>query len=494
MLPNLNQRGSATVVALIFMALLAALAAGFGALVSSSIQISKNEQAMARAQAAAESGMEVVKSYLTQVSVAVGTPDADVTTSADGSLNTLVHTATDAAGNTITLGATENLSRKVTCIYFPYQPTPTTPTNVQLYPGKPDGFRATITPEFTAKGTLTWLSISVIGTNDLNSSSPITRQIVLDANYKFVAPPGIFAYGVMSNGGFTMVKDTVGGATSTYDLGASIMAKSVAMTKNNGSITGDVWLTGSGTAITGVGASGVPLNRVHAHAVPPAMPQFDPSIFSTFATNSYAPTYNFSGTMENVHITSTGPGSKVTIGNNLVVNGILYIDSPNTVIINNNLTINGAIVFANKDASGKPATPGVDSLTIKNSAKIDVANTPATDDFARGASALQGYAILAPTADVTLNNGGSGNASGNTFGSIICNKFKVDNGYSCNMQQGTLLTYSKDADSCSLSGNNTKLLFTRGSVTAPPSTGMSGMPPGSGYFAWDMTTYSEGAP
>src|SRR5688500_14396516 len=73
-----RRTGATAVIAMIYMVLFAALAVGFYAQTTLSVQLGHNEQRMLHARTAAESGMEFMRYQLSLIQVPPLTPDADM--------------------------------------------------------------------------------------------------------------------------------------------------------------------------------------------------------------------------------------------------------------------------------------------------------------------------------------------------------------------------------------------------------------------------------
>src|SRR5437868_1815352 len=75
-----RRQGFAAVLSMLFLVLFSTLALGFYATTSSTVQISANDQHVALAQQAAETGMDFMRYQLAHVAIAPGTPASGVMT------------------------------------------------------------------------------------------------------------------------------------------------------------------------------------------------------------------------------------------------------------------------------------------------------------------------------------------------------------------------------------------------------------------------------
>src|SRR5205823_2533157 len=87
----------------------------------------------------------------------------------------------------------------------------------------------------------------------------------------------------------------------------------------------------------------------HTHVVgTPEWPVFDTTPFAQYATNTYSGATG--GTLANVRIpANTNP----RFTGNATIQGILYIESPNTVTFRGNTNLQGFIVFQNTGTVGQ---------------------------------------------------------------------------------------------------------------------------------------------
>lgn len=485
MLPKLNQRGSATVVALIFMVLLAALAAGFGSLVSSSIQVSRNEQAVARAQAAAESGLELIKSYLTQVSVSSATPDGDISTQVEIALQNMVHGYQDAGGRafaTTDIMADLDPNNKATCINFPIETAPW----IQLHPNKfSGGFRATITPDPQPPQAPDVLIVAVTGIDAIRTDgqTPVRRQVYVSFPMKNAM--GIFTNGVFSKGAIELSGGgSVTGDTSLASVRSMVTSGvSVKLDSASSSVAGSVY-TVLGAGQVDKNANSVIGTGIQIPSSTPVIPDFNPTVFKYLATGTY--TAGQTGTLTNVQIPPYSGTAKnpLVIDSGAVFQGVLYIGHDSVVIVKN-ATLNCAVVIE-KDWSNQYRS----SFTTASNVVLN--GIPSDPALKTVADKLKGYAILAPTTDINVT------ANGVLNGSIIAYSAIISGGAGVNIVDGTIITLSdstfsdhgnKGNPSCNLSGNG-NFNFTRTADYVPPSAGIVGTL-GSRFFVMDPRSYSE---
>ena len=481
-------RGTASVLALIFMVILVAMAAGVGATVSASIQIARNEQAMQRAQAAAETGVEVMKSYLTQIRLPGTVADADAFDALNGQLTTLL----PLNGSEATIVAS-----KAVTIYVPQHTDTTGPTWVRLFPS-PDlsAFRAVVRPDPV---TPTNLLLQVTGTDGYSTTDGtvlISRTIFTDFQKKPVMGGhyGMFDYGVYSLGGIVASGGgAIAGPASIARMRSALPSGTSIKLSGSVSVAGKLYVAGSPSQVTfadnNINGQPRPYDSTLTQwetnnfvvEPPPTPPVFDPSVFRSLATNSYTPPRsNAGGTHANFVIpansgTAANPLS-ISGNSSLTFQGIVYVESPNVIDFGGGPnTFNCVFVMANKHNDGTPAPPGSDKLTFSGNnvfGPIDTVNP----DLATVHDATAGYSILAPTATVALT--ASSNALSQYVGSVIGWTVAMTGNSVFRIQDGSVISYAPNGTgastpSCNITGSS-GVIFSRSANYKPPTNGIGG--------------------
>ena len=405
---------------MLFLILFATLAIGFYSTVTTSQQVADSELRIVQALAAAESGLELVRYNLALVRV-----DGEATgqTMIDGlyaDLQTIMNGSANMAGQTV--------GKSGTSIVIPsgsgYIPL-----------GNNASFRATIYPSGSSDRDVV---VDVTGT--YGGGSEIKRTIrMVYAQTNHMSPA--FTYGLASRGKITVSK---GGITAPSDptLADIISTWSgiPAISISGGSVGGDVAVTTGKSAVEFVSGSvhgssdaSTILNNYTFILPAPPFPAVDTTPFKQYATTVYD---KHSSPYKNLRIpANTNP----KFAGNSVIEGIMYIESPNKVEMAGNCTVKGLIVFENKgDAS-------VNSLDLK-SGKVQQA-LPAGAEF-DGLRSITGIGILAPTAAVSMG----GSSTSTLLGSLIAGKFNYTGSANLNIDKGTLITMSSSADSLILNG------------------------------------------
>lgn len=198
-------------------------------------------------------------------------------------------------------------------------------------------------------------------------------------------PADVFNYGIASRGKIYVTGSaTVEGVNSPAEASIlSMRAEPVAIEAGgSATITGDLFVTGAnsdyvllrGGGLTVGGCSDVDqILRDHVFLDVNAadFPALDNSQITPYATNLVDSSTDFShgGTFTNIRVKA---GTNPTFGQDAIINGVIYIEAPNTVTFGAKATINGIIVTADGgnfpqsscqiDFKGQASAPGVSAL------------------------------------------------------------------------------------------------------------------------------------
>jgi Tfp pilus assembly protein PilX len=388
-----GRRGIISLLAMLFLVLFSVLALGFYAQVNMASQVSANERRGAAALVAAESGLQFVRYHLANLNIPAATKDSAVLEEASMQLAAALDGTANLRGGTV--------GHDATTITIPADPT----GYVALGPNG-GGFRATIT---TTTATADRFLVNVTG-SDGHGTSTRARGIRTEFTRKNV-PTTVWDYGVASRGAVQVKSSAETKVLGTPDPAGSILstyAGSPSITTGAGPIEGDLSVAADKNQVSlGGGTVGGSSNAAvtkaqHIHVVtPPPFPLVDTTAFKAFATNTYV---SGAAVQKNIRVpANTNP--KFDGGD--VINGILYIESPNAVIFSGNATVNGIIVFENK------GTPAVNSMDFRGN--VSPAAIPNTAEFDALRVAAKGWAIAAPTASVTM----SGSVDGFLDGTLV---------------------------------------------------------------------------
>jgi hypothetical protein len=269
----------------------------------------------------------------------------------------------------------------------------------------------------------------------------------------------VLNHAVATRGRLTMIRGSLGGAgvpdsianvTSTYGT-------SPAVAVSGGSIGGDVGVTGHElTAITGGSVGGTSnldaIAKDHVKVVtPPAFPYVDTAVFEPFATNKF----NVNATnLKNVRIpANTNPH----FSGDVVIQGVMFIESPNVVEFRGGARMEGFIVFENKGDST------VNRITARGSVTYGDLPTGSQFDALR---AISGISMLAPTASLSIG----GNVTANLRGNMILGSFDNTGSADVRIDKGSLITLDQTANSVVFGGKSVK--FSETGMNNGPSAGV----------------------
>lgn len=190
----------------------------------------------------------------------------------------------------------------------------------------------------------------------------------------------------------------------------------------------------------------------HVAVVPsPSFPVADTTPFKALAVNVYS---SSSSHQKNIRVP---PNTNPRFSGGDIIDGILYIESPNSVTFRGHATINGIIVFENKNTSA------VNVLDFKGN--VTPANIPNTAEFDAIRAAAKGWAILAPAASVSM----SGSVDGNVNGTIMADKIAFNGSADLTLNHGSVISLGSNLTD--ISGKVLKFVGT--GADNPPTTGLT---------------------
>jgi len=324
------KRGSALIIAMIFIVVFSALAVSMASMSGINVQLSKNQHNVNSALAAAESGLEVLRYYLSGLTISGDVqPEDRLSAVSTALLNSLY---IQGAYNISTTYNSEAQSISLTTVPLDSQ------TN--------QSFTATINygDDFDT------LQIDVIGSN-----GQISRQIRTNFNFETIGS-NVFDFGVATKGPLYMEgQSEIEGETlaiegSVYIEGDNASGDAFSIT-NHASVAGDVTIANEYATYT-VGdqssVGGATGEEVHEHVNVGTdyvvFPTPDPDHFKPLATGDEIDEngdWENDSVLENVTIkANTNP----TFASNVTINGVLFVETPNVVHFAGKCTVNGIIV------------------------------------------------------------------------------------------------------------------------------------------------------
>lgn len=399
------ERGSALVLAMVFVALFATVAVGYLAAANADLARSQMVTNSHRARMAGESGLAWLQSNLPEVDLA-GADDRPETLQAiaDGLNAEFADTVFDGQMAVVDGGEV------------------VLPPVVLNFPEGPARFQARIAglsdDEFRAR------------------STGVRGQCSKTVMFDFTAQENrliLGLYGVASRSRIHMTgnPDLVGANTPSE---GSVLSSTYSHTTAI-DLTGNITLSGDVSIVNPAGNIRITGNphiggETRIGVTDPEWPEVDTSGFEPYATNVVGPGTKTSGnrTFENIRVlANTNP----TFNGNTTIRGIVYIESPNQVRFTGNLDLVGCVVV--EPPAGDVLDLGSHQLRFTGNCETDsVEALPQTPQF-DGLRDLGGAFILAPgylvefTGNFSTLNGTvlasqmkfTGNASGTIHGSIL---------------------------------------------------------------------------
>lgn len=437
--------------AMLFLVLFAAMAVGFYAATNTSVQVAGSERLEAETRLAAESGLTFLRYQLAQVPIPPNTPPADVPALLEAGLKARLENTPNLGGALVT--------RSGDTITIPA---------IDLG----DGTRFSGRMEWSAPE----LRVAVTGGSPsaLAGAGEYTRGVRLGFLVKQKRSP-VLNYGVASKGRVQIKASAATKVLGTPDEAASVLSAHTgtpSIVTGNGPIEGSlaVVVAKSQVQLGGgrVGQSTVASTIMadYVEVVPtPEFPTVDTTAFKPLAVNVYTSGRSY---YKNIRVP---PNTNPRFNGGDVIDGILYIESPNNVTFRGHATVNGVIVFENK------GDPSVNRMDFRGNVSPEA--IPDTAEFDAVREAAQGLAIAAPTAWVVM----SGSVDGLLKGSVIAYQVTLSGSADLVLQRGSIITLGPNLTD--VAGKTVH--FEGTAANNPPTFGVHF----SGAFAPQPHTYAE---
>ncbi len=469
-----QRRGVALFAALIFIAVFMAASAGMLAMSSQNTLAAANLQAGNLARSTAESGLEVVRYWLSQTDVEADSQEALFAQLAD-TLKASVENITD-----------ENFiwdnDGNLTGLDIPGVALQSNQSGVL------QSFDAEIRYDQANTITMTVTGRTVTGNNNIlrrlevqYKMDPVTTQSETEPELPPLSP--LFGYGVASKGPISMTGNTlVTGYNQASEGSIFVEALNSSQTFSiNGSCTisgnvsianpnhttvqlgGNPWIDGSAVQPwwpfnpNNFTEQEINDRGVYVNTTGVEFPRPNPQQFRQYATGPEI-TSSMSGvyTLDNAVIKA---GTNPTFTGVYEIRGVLYIEQPNTVTFGGSCTISAIIVAEGDHENADPANNKITwSGHVTNN---NVQNLPDEAQFAQ-IRQLQGMSVLAPGFE--LNIGATYNAYERFHGSIVGNGIKFT-GDPTLIINGTVINYSDDPMTM---GGSSKLYFDNKDIDSWP--------------------------
>ncbi len=344
-------RGSALLIALLFLALFASMAVAIAAASDVNLTIARNRIEAHQASALAETGILLLMQTLGGAAV---TPTANAE---DIHEDIVLHLA-DAWADSTMIDA-DDLSSDADGVYFP-----------AITVERDDGRNGTITLTLAADGgVLSVPTITVESTGRFGNAVRTVRYQMTTQGGNYTLGP----YGVASRSRVQMTGNArIAGANE--DSEGSILSATYSYTQavsltGNINISGDVGVCNLGGQIKKTGNIHIGGDEVIG-ASEPTWPEVVPSVFEPYIESTLSGSTSGNKTFYNIRVPA---GMNPTFSGNIKIYGVLYIEAPNNVRFTGNTTVTGVIVAEKPEVenltanqvrfTGNMSTAGVESLS-----------------------------------------------------------------------------------------------------------------------------------
>jgi len=438
------RRGISSLIAMLFLILFSILALGFYSSVNLNVRVSGNEKKMGDALDAAESGMEIIRYQLRNVTLPAGTAPSSILST----VATQLQTGLNGSGTmgTKTVGYVAGASSiGIPSLSSQYVTLLTTVAS----------FRADISL-FGSK-----LLVTVVGRDNTAS---VSRTIQMQFQCVETVS-SVFNYGMATNGALTLSGGILKGvpdATRGSFLSTTLGTSTPLTMSGSAVVSGQVYFTNPTGNVSGSGSISGTTNTsqwpqyIHANTTAPEFPAVDTTPYLNYLS-TITPTIIAGSTsatpLSNIRIKA---GTNPTFSGGPTINGLIYIEAPNKVTFSGGAHITGVIVVDNAND-----TTSTNAITFSGASSIQgPENLPASYGTLK---TMTGASILAPNFGVTLSGGSS------TFGGSVLIKSISMSGGSGGSVNGSVIAYG--TASTTFSGGS-GFTFTNTGAATPPTAGV----------------------
>lgn len=428
-----RRRGTTMVMCLIFMTVFLALGIGLATISGANVQLAANQQKSGRALAAAESGLEVMRYWLSHVMMDATTPPADYFQTIVGQV---AQDLQDANATNMRLSADGVLP----------------PVTTSSATGQ----------SFSAQLSMNTSDPSILDVTVPGACGPIERTIRVGFEIAPYKHP-IFNYGMATKGPIQFVNNPTT-LTATDNWEADIYTESSSSTVavyvgGNTNFDGDISVGNPSAVVDFVGDVQIAGdtgqtaidNHVSIGVDAVEFPAPDTGRFRAYATGPVVDPCTMDFTKGLTLINATIPaGTNPTFHGTVTIQGVLLIEQPNVVNFNRNIVLEGIIV-----GDGTPSSDG-GAINIAGNFASTAYPSGSEFDAIRGE---QGTSILTPGFDVSF----TGNYS--SIEGVVAASSLYFSGNASAVLHGSLISYS---DSPAVVEGNVSLTFDRANSVEIP--------------------------
>jgi hypothetical protein len=462
-----RNKGFVLAVSMIFMLVFSVLAVTVASKSNTNLQIANTHRKSDKSLAASQSGLEILRYHLTRISFAEAASPDDVVKIIKDNLAADLPADMDISysGDTIRIAK------------YPLDPQQNT------------SFEAEMT--WLAEDIQTYdddmLEVKTTGYHKNTAGKEITRRVKADFDFGIRANQ-IFNYGVASRGPLSLEGNVdLDGVEVAVEASAYIEAAgwdTALSITGNSQIAGDVEianpyadvdLQGGKASIGGETGDEAINNHVTKGVPPPEFPIANTDKFEKYVTTEINSTTDISSedTYENVRI---APGTNPTFSSKVILNGVVFVETPNIVEFQGGAEITGIIV-GDGDVADDSGTNQINFTG--NVTSYDVSTLPDEPQF-EGLREETGTFVIAPGFSVSF--GGNFNTPLN--GAIAANGVEFY-GNAGGTISGSIINY---ADNQTTFTGNSDLYFNRSGIEEVPA-GFEAS--GTVDLTYDPNSYSE---
>lgn len=325
-----NRRGGALIISMIFVLIFSALAVSMAAMSGTNVQLSDNQHNINSALSAAQSGLEIMRHYLSGMSISGEAAPADKLTTIAANINSNLYAYYDDTD--------------------PNNPIVNIPS-VILNSQSNQTFSATIS--YGADSNT--LQIDILGNNNW-----FNRHIRANFNFATIGS-SVFDFGIATKGSLHMsgnidiegLNEDIGASVyieSENDSNALIMSGKSAISGSVNIINPNANVDISSSSSIGGESGDDALDHVYFNASSSEFPVPCPANFEHYIENTFDPNDPNTDTTDNLTLTNVRilAGTNPHFSGSITIKGIMFIESPNIVKFSGSTDITG-IIIANGD-------------------------------------------------------------------------------------------------------------------------------------------------
>lgn len=355
-----SRKGAALILSMIFVLIFSALAASIATFSGTNVQISDNQRQANRALVSAQSGLEVMRYYLSGIKVSGSIAPADRLQAVADQLRSKLNSA---GTNIVPSYDADASTEKVTV------------PSVLLDSEAGQAFSAVIIaygPDYDS------LTMDITGTSRTGTSRQVGKKIRVNFNFATIGNT-VFDFGIASKGPVEMHGSVeVEGFNNAIEASVYIESEKSNLALEmigKSSIAGEVKIVNPLAIVALSNASSIYGKtgedaRKHVYIGVPScdFPTPYPANFEQYVTNTFDPKTNTATniTLENIRIPS---GTNPSFSGNVVIRGLTFIEAPNVVRFSGDAQITG-IIIGNGDVDSPDAENRIEFLGTVNSYSV----------------------------------------------------------------------------------------------------------------------------